>query len=215
MMTYKRGAIQSSTLIIIGLVVVILGISGVAIWSYLKYQEARDDVDGQIAVAVAAAKKEQAEEDELKIQAARENPYVQFVGPADYGRVTFNYPRNWSAYVHKDASKGGNFEAYLNPITVPPVSINERYALRVVIEDKDYESVLSSYERLVDKGDLKTSNITINGYNGTRIDGAFSKDIRGSAVLFKIRDKTLTIRSDANTFKKYFDEIIKTIEFNQ
>lgn len=209
------GAINVSTLIIVGLVVLLLGVGGVAIWSYMQYQEKKTDVDGQIALAVAAGKKEQAEEDELKIQAAREEPYVQFVGPSDYGRVTFDYPRNWSAYIEKDASQGGNFEAYLNPVTVPPISNRERYALRVTILDEDYEEVLADYQRLVERGDVKTTNISINGVNGMRVDGSFSEELRGSAVVFKIRDKTLVMQTDADTFKKYFDRIIKTIEFNQ
>lgn len=211
----KRGSIDASTLIIVGLVVLLLGVGGLAIWSYMQYEEKRSDVDGQVSIAVAEAKKEQAEEDEVKIQAARENPYIQFVGPSDYGRVTFDYPRNWSAYIDKDASKGGDFEAYLNPVTVPPVSQRERYALRVTIEDKTYENVLQTYKSLVERGDLKTTNVNINDINGTRIDGAFSKEIRGSAVVFKIRDKTLIVQTDAETFKPYFDKIIKTIEFNK
>ena len=211
----QHGAIQSSTLVIVGLVVLLLAVGGVAIWAYLQYQEKSTDVDGQIALAVAEAKREQAEEDEIKVQEARETPHVQFVGPSDYGRVTFDYPRNWSLYIDQDASRGGTFAAYLNPVFVPPISQSERYAARVIIEDKDYEDVLSSYQRLVERGDLKTTNVNVGGVNGTRVDGAFSKEIRGSAILLKIRDKTLTIRTDAETFKKYFDELIKTIEFNQ
>lgn len=211
----QNNTVSTITLVIAGLVLLILILGGVAIWSYLQYDAARTDVDGQIAVAVVEAKKQQAEEDELKIQAARENPYVQFVGPDDYGRVTFKYPRNWSVYVDKDASKGGDYEAYLNPVTVPPVSDKERFALRLTIEDDPYEKVLARYSKRVEKGDLKTTNVAINGVSGTRVEGAFSKEIRGSAIVFKIRDKTLTIQTDALTFQRYFDELIKTIEFNR
>ena len=51
--------------------------------------------------------------------------------------------------------------------------------------------------------------------NGTRLDGSFTEDIRGSAVIFKIRDKTVTLRSDAETFRADFDALIKTITFNK
>jgi hypothetical protein len=66
----------------------------------------------------------------------------------------------------------------------------------------------------VKKGDLRSSATSANGNNGTRLDGSFTKDIRGSAVIYKIRDKTLTIRTDADTFKPDFENIIKTINFN-
>jgi hypothetical protein len=62
---------------------------------------------------------------------------------------------------------------------------------------------------------LNSSSVAANGVNGTRFDGAFSKDIRGSAVIFKIRDKTLTLRTDAETFKNDFNSLVPTIKFNQ
>ncbi len=206
---------QPSIMVVVGLVVLLVAMGGVAMWSYFEYQEQKRDVDGKIALAVSEAERKQAEVDEEKFHQREKEPNRQFVGPADYGRVTFNYPKTWSVYVDKDASSGGTYAAYLNPITVPPVDDSERYALRVTIEDKDYEKVLSDYEKLVKKGDLKTSNVNLGGVNGTRIEGAFNKDIRGSAVVFKIRDKALTIRTDADTFKSDFDKLIKTIEFNQ
>ncbi len=212
----QTGAVQASTLIIVGLVIVLLGVGGVAIWAYMQYTEARTDVDGQIALAVSEAEKVQAELDEEKFLEREKEPNRQFVGPNDYGRVTFEYPKTWSVYVDDDAADGGDFYAYLNPILVPPVdNREERYALRVAIEDEVYEEVLSDYESRVEDGELKTTNVSVNGVNGTRIDGSFSDEIRGSAVVFKLRDKTVTIQTDAQTFKSDFDKLIKTIEFNQ
>src|SRR5690606_16503613 len=109
---------------------------------------------------------------------------------------------------------GDTFEAYLNPVTVPPVNKDTQYALRVTIEQVDYDKVISGYDRDVEKGNLKSSTVKINGEAGTRLDGQFSPDIRGSAVIFKIRDKTVTIRTDADTFKDKFNALIKTIKYN-
>lgn len=212
----ERGSIHPSTIIIIVLTLVSIGTAAFGGWAYLQYNEARTDVQGQIDVAVAEAKNEQAKEDEKKIQAAREQPFVQFVGPEDYGRVTFKYPRNWSAYEATDVSGGrGTYNAYLNPVVVPPVSGVNRFALRVTIEDRAYESVVQNYQKTVDRGDLQSRAFSADEQSGIRLDGQFDKNIRGAAVIFKIRDKTLTIRTDADTFKPYFDEIIKTIEFNR
>ena len=72
-------------------------------------------------LAVAEAKKEQATLDEDKFAQREKEPNRQFVGPDDYGRLTFDYPKTWSVYVARDTSRGGTYEAYLNPITVPPV----------------------------------------------------------------------------------------------
>ena len=187
---------------------------GVAVWGLMNYNAQKTDVDGRIDEAVAAAKKTQADSDEAKFAAREKDPNRAFVGPDDYGGLTFDYPKTWSVYISKDTSEGGTYEAYLNPISVPPVSATQQYALRITIQDKDYDQVIKTYETLVKSGSLSSSAVSANDSNGTRLDGNFTKDIRGSAVIFKIRDKTLTIRTDADTFKPDFDALITTIKFN-
>ncbi len=214
-LSVEKGALTGTTIVITVLAVLLVAIGGVAIWAYVNYYEAKTDVDGKIAIARAEAAKEQAEVDEAKFLEREKEPNRQFVGPDDYGRVTFDYPKTWSVYVSKDASKGGSYEAYLNPVLVPPVKASERYALRVTIEDRSYESAVDKYKSLVSNGELKSSAVTVGGVNGTRLDGNLTKDIRGAVVLFKIRDKVLTVRTDAETFKADFDKLVKTIEFQQ
>lgn len=218
-MTSKRiqesGAVSGSLIAIVALIFLFIIAGSLAIWAYLQYNEARTNVDGKVDVAVAEAKKEQADADEQKFAQREKEPNRQFVGPDDYGRVTFDYPKTWSVYEAKDVSKnGGTYEAYLNPVKVPPVSATQQFALRVLIEEKDYPTVLETYQSKIKDGKLRSSSFSANGNDGTRIDGSFTEEIRGSAVIFKIRDKTLTVRTDANTFKPDFDVLIKTLNFN-
>jgi hypothetical protein len=213
--TYEKGSAKVWMITTIGLIVLFACAAGLAVWMFMNYTDQKTNVDTKVDTAVATAKKTQADADEAKFTKREKEPNRGFVGPDDYGRVTFNYPKTWSVYVNKDVSKGGTYEAYLNPVTVPPVSATQQFALRVVIEEKDYDKVITSYDALVKKGDLNSSSISADGSKGTRLDGNFTKDIRGSAVIFKIRDKTLTIRTDANTFMADFDALIVTIKFNQ
>lgn len=210
----ESGAVSGSLIAIIGLTVLVVVFGSLSIWAFLSYNEQKTDVDGKIAVKEAEAKKAQAEVDEKKFAERDKEPNRTFVGPEDYGRLTFDYPKTWSVYVAKDVAKGGTYEAYFNPVSVPPVNAQTQYALRVTIEEKDIDSVINSYQPLVKKGDLRTSATSSDGNNGTRLDGSFSKDIRGAAVIYKIRDKTVTIRADADTFKPDFENLIKTIKFN-
>jgi hypothetical protein len=218
MNTYKRkneqGAISGSLITIISLSILFIGAGSVAIWGYVNYTEQKTNVQGKIDLAVAQAEKTQADKDEVNFDQRDKEPNRQFVGPDDYGRVTFMYPKTWSVYVAQDASSGGDYAAYLNPVSVPPVSAAQQYSLRVTILQQDYDQVVNTYEALVKKGDLSSSATSSNGNSGTRLDGNFTKDIRGSAVIYKIRDKTLVIRTDADTFKPDFENIIKTINFN-
>jgi hypothetical protein len=216
--TYERGSATASLITAIILGIFAAAFAGLALWAYLSYTEQKTDVDGKIALAESEAKKTQLDEDEKKFAEREKEPRREFVGPDDYGRLTFMYPKTWSAYVEKDVTngKGGEYKAYLNPVVVPPVSEAQPFALRVTITDTGYDKVISTYDGLVQKGTLKASTTSANGQNGSRLDGSFSKNIRGSAVFYKIRDKTLIIQTDVDSsdIKAEFENIIKTIKFN-
>lgn len=203
--------------LILSVVFIVLTVAslGVAIWAYLNYVDQRDNVDSKVSVAVTEAVKEQADKDAADFLEKEKQPNRQFAGPDDYGRVSFEYPKTWSIYVAKDATSGGNYEAYLNPVLVPTVSASQQYALRVLIQDSDYDKIVDSYKSAVSKGDLKQSSLTQDGLTGVRLDGKFSNDIVGSAIIFKIRDKTVTLRTDAQTFTEDFNALIATVTYNE
>ncbi len=217
-MTKNRqlGAVNTQLIVIIGLLVFVVGLGGLSAWLFMQYSDQKNNVDSKIAVAEAAARKVQAEEDDLKIKAIEEEPSREFAGPEDYGRLSFKYPKNWSVYVADDGTaSNGKYNAYLHPVTVPPVaSKTARFALKVTIENVAYDKALATYTSSIEKGDARSSTVSVNGHEGTRLDGLIEKDIRGSAVLFRVRDKTITVSSQAETFKEYFDAIIQTIDFN-
>jgi hypothetical protein len=209
----ENGSVNVWMIFTIVLIVLFVGSLAFAGWAYINYDEQKTNVDGKISTAVTEAKKVQAIDDEAKFTIREKEPNREFVGPIDYGRVTFNYPKTWSVYVSNSAASGGTFMAYFYPIAVPAISSTQQFATRESIEQKDFDKVITSYDSLVKKGSLKASSITVNGQIGTRLDGSFTKDIRGSAVIFKIRDKTLTIRTDSNVFLVDFNQLITTIKF--
>lgn len=212
----ESGAVHWSTIVVIILSVLFAATGALAIWAYMSYNEQKTDVDGKIELARSEAMREQAAKDAKEFADREKEPLRKFVGPVDYGRVAFDYAKTWSVYEATDVSSGkGTYSAYLNPVVVPPVSAQQQFALRVTIEEREYDAVVQSYQSLVKKGDLKSADVSVNGVSGVRLDGLFSKDIRGAAVIFKVRDKTITIRTDADTFKPDFDKLVPTIEFNQ
>lgn len=210
----ERGAVSGLLVAVIGLSVLVLGLGSFSIWAFVAYSEANDDLQDKLAVARAEAKAEQAEADEAKFAEREKQPSKTFKAPNDYCALTFQYPKTWSAFESEELSNGGDFRAYLNPDVVPPISNTQQFALRVTIEQKDYNSVTAQYDSLVKKGDLKQASTSSEGNQGMRLTGNFSRNIRGDAVLYRCRDKTITIRSDADVFKSDFDSIIRTIDFN-
>ena len=212
----ERGAVSGLLVAVITLGVLLLGVGSFAIWAFVGYNDAQSDVDGKIAIAVAQAKEQQGDEDEAKFAEREKQPNTKFVAPDDYCGLNFMYPKTWSAYESEQLSNGSDFKAYLNPKTVPPISDTTQFALRVSILQKDYDDVIAGYSNLIQKGTLKSSSTNSQGKTGQRLTGDFSKNIRGDAVIYRCRDKTIVIRTDAkDTFNKDFEAIIRTIDYNE
>lgn len=202
---------------IVLLAVFTIAFAGLSVWAFVSYLDHKQNVDEKVDRAVATAEKEQADKLEADFVEREKEPYTSFSGPSDFGTLSFKYPKTWSVYVESDGATSAGYLAYFNPGVVPTTkSASSRYALRATIVNDDYDDVVRGFENRVEKGDLKTSTVKAsNGQTGTRLDGAFSTDLRGAAVIFKIRDKTAVVRTDANTFMGDFDKLISTINFVQ
>jgi hypothetical protein len=211
---HEKGEISGVQITIVGLAILVLGLGSFGIWAFVSYQDAQDNVNGKIDVATAEAKKQQSDEDNTKFIDQEKQPYKTFKGPDDYCGVTFQYPKTWSDYEANDITNGGTYQAYLNPDVVKPISSDQQYALEVTIEQKDYQNVVDQYAGLVSKGSLQQSSTASQGNDGLRLDGDFSKKIRGAAVIYKCRAYTITLRTDADTFKPDFEKLIRTVTYN-
>lgn len=212
---HERGAVSGMLVALISLVVVSMGLGVFGIWAYVSYDEAKGDVEGKIEIAVAQAKQDQNEKDEQKFAERLKTPYKEFKGPDDYCSLRFQYPQTWSEYWSEALTNGGDFKAFLHPGVVPPVSGKQQFALRVLIEQKDYDKVIAQYNGLVSSAKLTQSSTNSDGKALTRLTGDFTSDIRGDAVIVRCRDKTITIRTDAEkTFKNEFETLVRTIKFN-
>lgn len=209
---HEVGAANPMLIASIVLGVLAAGLAGGFIWAYTNYVDQRDNTQAKVDVAVGEAKKEQIAEDEKQFIEREKEPFRQLIGPDDFGRVTFNYPKTWSVYVASSDQRG--YEVYLHPTAVPTVTATQAYALRVNITQQSYDNTVNSYTALVRRGDLKSSPIEVNGFTGVRLDGKFSATKTGSEVVFKVRDKTLTVSSDIDSFRSDFDNIIlKSLTF--
>lgn len=188
---------------------------GAFAWAMVNYLDQKSNVDGKIESAVNLAVKDQKKIDADNYAEAEKEPLRSFKGPDDYGSLSFQYPKTWSAYEVSDATDGGTYEIYFNPGIISPISDERQYALHVTIEDTTYDSAVENYAGQVESGELKSSPVTINGQAATRLEGSFSDDIKGAAVIMKIRDKTATIRTDARTFLPDFNKLVQSITFNK
>lgn len=209
----QKGYVNSWMIMAIGAFVLFLIAGGFAIWSFMEYSQTKNGVDARVQVETAKAKAEQAEIDQKKFSEEAKNPRIEFVGPSEYGRVSFMYPKTWSVYIDRDGSDRADYVAYLHPKEVPSIhNKDSRFAMRLEIINKDFNTVLKNYEQKVKKGELSSSSVEFNGIAATRIDGALSKELRGTVVLMKVNDKTIRFSTDADTFKPDFEAVLKTLK---
>lgn len=209
------GLIKTIVIIVVSLIAVTF--IGLFIWMTLQYNEVDSDVQGQIDVAVAKAKDEQKTKDENEFMEREKYPFKTFSGPADYGELTFEYPKTWSVYIAAAATSGGDFNAYLNPVEVSAVGKDTINALRVTIRNKSFEDVAAEYQKAMDKKDsnLTMASVTFNGITGNRYTGKIpDTELNGFIVIFKIRDKTAILQTDSVLFQADFDKLLNTVKFN-
>lgn len=57
----------------------------------------------------------------------------------------------------------------------------------------------------------KSERGSVNGW----MVGTFEKELRGSVVLMKVRDKTIRFSTDADTFKPDFQTILGTVKISE
>lgn len=210
------GLVKTIAIIILSLLAVTF--IGLFIWMTVQYNDVQTDVDGQISVAVAAAKDEQAQKMEAEFLEREKYPYKTFSGPADYGQLTFEYPKTWSVYVAEAANAGGDFNAYFNPGQVDAVGKDTINALRVIIRDQSFEDVTAEYQRELDRKDseLTVEATTVNGVSANRYTGKIpGTDLQGFIVIFKIRDKAVIMQTDSVLFQEDFDKLLGTVTFNE
>jgi hypothetical protein len=209
----RKGAVVET--IILALVCIVAAtFIGLFVWKYLEWEEASTNLEGQINEAVGIEVYKETTRLEANFAEREKQPNLEFAGPDDYGRLSFLYPRTWSVYIAKDASRGGDYEAYLNPVEVPPVSAASINALRVVIYTRAYDEVLKQFEGQVKNGKLRVGTFELGADVWTRYDGEFANGIVGSAIFIRIRDKTAMIRTDAEIFLDDFNTLIQTLRYN-
>ncbi len=213
----KDNASLAKTIAIVILSLVAATFIGLFVWMFVRYSEVNSDVNGQIDVAVAEAKEAQAADLEAEFAEREKEPLRDFVGPADYGQLSFRHPKTWSVYVAKDAMNGGDYEAYFNPLQVDAVDEDTINALRLSILNKSFDAVVAEYQKDMNKKDsgLTMQSVEVNGITMNRYEGKIpDTEFQGVIVIFKIRDKTAVLQTDAVNFVSDFDALLETITFN-
>ena len=192
---------------------IVLGITtlaglGAFMWAYTEMDYYQNEADLIVAEAVSEAREEQRQADEEIFVEEAKNPHSVFTSPSDYGSVSFEYPKTWASYNDKNDNSG--YVVYFYPTMVPPIQADRAFALRLNVTSQSYDTVVRSFNTQVNRGELSATPIStaIDGFQGLRLNGQISKSLNGSIVVFRVRDKTLTLQVDSSDFMADFNNII-------
>lgn len=208
------GGGAKNTVIMILLVVLLVASLGFGAWAYSQIQSYKNDSDKKIAAALAANKTALTKEAQDNFDKTNTKP---FVGSSTYGSVSFNYPKTWSAYVDT-TSASEPINAYFHPDQVPGINGSTAYALRVELVSNDYSQIVQQFN-----GNLTQRTVTSKAYLPPKLNGVanvqpgllFSGQInsrdqtqRGTLLVIKVRDKTLEISTQSNSYLNDFTNVI-------
>ncbi len=187
-------------------------------WAFSSRQDYKNNVDKKIATAVEVAKQETATQKDNEFIEKEKLPLKEYSGPSSYGSVKVKYPKTWSAYVDETSSKAP-VDAYFHPNFVPSIdSDSASFALRLQVVDRTFDQEVRQFDSDVSKGKTKAKSykpVNVEGVVGLRLDGEIIDKKRGTLILIKMRDKTLKIWTEADQFKKDFeDKILKNLTFS-
>lgn len=212
--------VRGSVAIVLTIIVLVLGLAGAigfAVWAFGERQDYKNNVNAKINLAIQDNTKKVQADDAAAFAEESKNPLKTFVGPEAFGTVNIMYPKSWSAYaVTGNGITPVNF--YAHPDVVPSVdSDTSSFALRVQVVEQKYSTVLQQYANQQKQGKLTVKPYTlpkVPGVPGSRLDGQLTQNKQGSMVVLPIRDKTLKIWTESNTFLNDFnDKILPNASF--
>ena len=208
----SRGAINVLMLPLVILLVLFLGATAFGFWAYAGREDYKSNTEQKIAVAVSKAQEQTQADDAAKYAEEAKQPYDTYIGPAAFGNVTVKYPRTWSAYVVENANGGSAVNAYFQPNIVPSVQdVNSSYALRVELVQQRYDQVIATFNSAV-----QSKKVTVTPYKlanvpsvvGARIEGQIKSNKQGTMIVLPLRNLTLEIWTESNSFKADLDNVI-------
>ena len=206
----SKGSVITLTLIILELLIIV-GLVVFAVKIYASRQDYKNNVDAKIAAAVTVAKNQQQSVDNTNYQNQEKYPLANYTGPSDFGSVSVNYPKSWSAYVDTTSSSTP-LDGYFNLSYVPSInSQSTPFSLRVQVINQTYDSTISNISSL-----QQSNLVSVSPYSlpkvpqviGVIVIGQIVNNLQGIMVVLPLRNETLEIWTTGTNFISDFNNII-------
>ncbi len=208
MIKHNQEGAASSGLIIASLSVLCLLALVFGGWAYSGRQHYKNDSQGLISAAVKTAVAQSVSAQNAQFAQAEQFPLSTYNGPAAYGSMIIQYPKNWSGEV----DNGGNnaFEAFFAPGVLPSVTDQSSiFALTVQVLNQAYTDVVSGIQ--------SSPGVTISAYALPKVKNLVGVEVSGpigpnqtqqTMIILPLRTNTLEIATDGSQNLSAFNSII-------
>lgn len=207
----------SSTKWIISIVLLGLLLVGALVfgfWAFAGRQDYKNNVDAKINDAVKVAEQETTEKNNKQFAEELKNPFKTYTGPEPYGSIKLTYPKTWSGYINTGSDSQAAVDMYFHPDVVPAVSKGtgaSAVALHIQVVNQAYDQVVGTRKGFVDTGEVAATPYTLPkmpNEPGIKFTGKLSDQINGTEIVLPLRDKTIIITTQADTYLDDFNNII-------
>ncbi len=205
----------ASAIVVILLAVGFVSASAFGVWAFIGMQENQADVDKKIdaAVKVAVQKAETAKDAEFA--ELEKNPFRTYTGSQTYGTLTFDFPKNWNAFV-EETSKTILMNFYAHPGVIPGLEKNVNFAFRAQIVDSPYQKEAAKYEAAQKSGKVTVTSFRpklVESELGIQLKGEVVTGKQGMMVMLPQRDKTFMFWTESEEYVSDFTKIMDTMSF--
>lgn len=211
-MQNETGAINVLLLPLIMSLLILVGVAVFGVWAFGERQDYKNNVDEKIAVAVEKAKTEEAKVKDAQFAEESKNPLKTYKGPSAYGSVVVKYPKTWSGYVVENSQSDPYVDGYFAKGVVPDVQADSStFPLRLQVSSTSYSETLTNFESQAQEGSVRVKPYALKkvpSVVGSFVSGAISENKKGYMVILPLRNTTLEIWTESDSYKSDFDKII-------
>ena len=196
---------------IVVLALALITLAVVTLQVFGQKEDYKNNSDQKVSAAVEAAKQETEKTKEAEFLEREKSPNKVYKGPAALGSLSITYPKSWAAAVDETGAGGTPLNGYFHPSFVPGTTSGTAFALRIQVVEQAYDQLLRQYDSKAKQGKVRVSAYKapkVPAILGSRIDGEIDRGIDGSMILLPLRDKTIKLSTESQSFMKDFNNII-------
>lgn len=208
----QQGAIDVLFIPFILVIIFFFGAAGFGIWAFMSREDYKNNSDQKSAIAVSAAIQRTQAADAKTYAEAAKNPLSKFTGPSDFGNVSVQYPRTWSAYAIQSSGNASlPIDAYFSEGHVSDVNNNSSaFALRVQLVGQTYDQVMQAFQGQ-QQGQVTVAPYTlpkVPSVIGSIVTGQIENQKQGTMVVLPLRNMTLKIWTDTPAYLPDLSNIV-------